>query len=51
MLCVVIIMDQHPMVHTRVCIVCTEDEFALDPFPDMIVYLSLGTDSPVGLTC
>ena len=26
-------LDQHPMVQIRVCTVCTEDKFALDPFP------------------
>ena len=26
-------LDQHPMVQIRVCIVCTRDEFALDPLP------------------
>ena len=26
-------LDQHPVVQIRVCIVCTEDEFALDPLP------------------
>ena len=28
-------LDQHSAVHIRVCIVCTGDEFALDPLPSI----------------